>query len=92
MSAFTAIYYHTHPEQFLSMLTALDLPALPLAEQYVLLSAYRQAELEERVKDCSFSVCRGDTPVAIVMAHKNGDVLGFEASGVTILSQGYNKK
>ena len=92
MSAFTAIYYQTHSEQFLSMLTALDLPSLPLVEQYVLLSAYRQAELEERFKDCSFAVCRGDAPVAIVMAHKNGDILGFEASGVTIFSHGYNKK
>lgn len=92
MSAFTAIYYHTQSEQFLSMLKALDLPSLPLVEQFVLLSAYRQAELEELFKDCSFSVCRGDTPVAIVMAHKNGDVMGFEASGVTIFSQDYNKK
>ena len=92
MSAFTVLTYVDHPQEFLKYLENSDFANLPTVEQFKLESQYRQAEIGQSFKDVSFCLLGTQKTEAFILAHKIGDSIGFNGSGVEIIEEDYHKK
>lgn len=92
MGAFTAVTYADQPQEFLKCLGEADFEMLPKAEQFILESRYRRFEIGENFKDLSFALFDGGEVEAFILAHKFGDTIGFNGSGLEIIEAGYHKK